>query len=132
MYIFQMYQDFSQTLQTTLAWSLDTYKRMRKLNLKRLKEFKGVPSMAQKKRIWLVSMQTQVQSLALLSELRIWCCRELWCRSQTWLGSSVAVAVLYATAPIRPLAWEPPYAAVVALRRQKIKKLKEFQSAWII
>ena len=33
----------------------------------------------------------------------------LWCRP----------AVI---APIRPLAWEPPYAAGVALKRQKIKK----------
>ena len=37
--------------------------------------------------------RTQVQSLALLSGLRICCGRELWCRSQTWLGSSIAVAV---------------------------------------
>ena len=29
---------------------------------------------------------------------------------------------LAATAPIRPLAWEPPYAAGVALKRQKDKK----------
>ena len=37
----------------------------------------------------------------------------LWCR-------------LAATAPIRPLAWEPPYAAGVALKRQKTgKKRKE-------
>ena len=27
-----------------------------------------------------------------------------------------------ATAPIRPLGWEPPYAADVALKRQKTKK----------
>ena len=32
-------------------------------------------------------MRLRVRSLALLSGLRIWCCRELWCRSQTWLGS---------------------------------------------
>ena len=32
----------------------------------------------------------------------------LWCRPA-------------ATAPMRPLAWEPPYAADVALKRQKIK-----------
>ena len=30
-----------------------------------------------------------------------------------------------ATAPIRPLAWEPPYAAGVALKRQKDKKKKK-------
>ena len=35
----------------------------------------------------------------------------LWCR-------------LAATAPNRPLAWEPPYAMGVALKRQKTKKLK--------
>ena len=41
------------------------------------------------------------------------------------LGSHVAVAVVYVglapTAPIGPLAWEPPYAVGVALKRQKIK-----------
>jgi len=30
-----------------------------------------------------------------------------------------------ATAPIRPLAWEPPYAASVALKRQKTKTNKQ-------
>ena len=39
----------------------------------------------------------------------------LWCRP-------------VATAPIRPLAWEPPYAEGAALNRQKdkTKKLKDF------
>ena len=37
-----------------------------------------------------------IQSLASLSELRIWCCGELWCRSQTWLRSGIAVAVAVA------------------------------------
>jgi len=41
----------------------------------------------------LVSMRMQVRSLALLSELRIQCCRELWRRSQTQLGSGIVVAV---------------------------------------
>ena len=36
----------------------------------------------------------------------------LWCR-------------LAATAPIRALAWEPPYAMGAALKRQKKKKKKE-------
>ena len=44
-------------------------------------------------RIRLVSMRVQVQSLGLLSGLRIWHCPELWCRSQTWLRSGGAVAV---------------------------------------
>ena len=33
----------------------------------------------------------QIQSLASLSGLRIWHCRELWCRSKMRLGSRVAV-----------------------------------------
>ena len=50
-------------------------------------------------------------------------CRELWCRSQTPLVSGLAVAVCRpaATAPIRPVAWEPPYAAGAALKGQKTK-----------
>ena len=35
-----------------------------------------------------------VQSLTLLSGLRIWCCCELWCASQICLKSGVAVAVV--------------------------------------
>jgi len=37
-------------------------------------------------------MKLRVQSLVLLSGLRIWCYREL-CRLQMWLGSGVAVAL---------------------------------------
>ena len=39
--------------------------------------------------------------------------------------SGVAVAVPYATAtaPIRSLAWEPPYTTSAALKRQKKKEL---------
>ena len=37
-------------------------------------------------------------------------------------GIAVAVAWLAATAPIRRLAWEPPYASGVALKSQKKKK----------
>ena len=54
----------------------------------------GVPVVAQQKQSRLVTMRIQVQSLALLSGLRIWRCHELWCRSQTWLGSGIAVAVV--------------------------------------
>ena len=62
--------------------------------------------MAQQKQILLVSMRMQVQSLTLLSVLRIWRCHELWCRLQMWLGSHVAVAVVEASGYvlIRPLA----------------------------
>ena len=38
-------------------------------------------------------MRMWVQSLVLLSGLRIWHCHELWYRSQTWLGSAVAMVV---------------------------------------
>ena len=41
-------------------------------------------------------MKIWVPSLAPLSGLRIWCCRELWCRSQMRLRSRVAVAVVWA------------------------------------
>ena len=41
-------------------------------------------------------MRLQVQSLALLSGLRIRRCHELWFRSKTWLGSCVAVALVQA------------------------------------
>ena len=43
-----------------------------------------------------------------LSGLRIWCCSELRCRRA-------------AVAPIPLLAWDPPYAAGVALKRKKKK-----------
>ena len=39
-------------------------------------------------------MRMQVQSLASLSELRMWHCLELLCRSQMWLRSQVAVVVV--------------------------------------
>ena len=45
-------------------------------------------------------------------------------------GSDMALLWLWprpaATAQIRPLAWEPPCAVGVALKRQKDKKLKNF------
>ena len=41
-------------------------------------------------------MRTWVQSLALLSGLRIWLYRELWCRSQMGPGSGLAVPVVWA------------------------------------
>ena len=79
--------------------------------------------MAQWKRIRLQAMRMKVQSLASLSRLRIQHCHELWSTLQTQLGSGIAVVWRgsEATAPIRPLAWEPPYATGAALERQKIK-----------
>ena len=69
----------------------------------------GVPIVARWKWIWLVSMRLRVWSLASLRGLWIWHCCELWCR-------------LAATAPIRPLAWESPYAMGAALKKAKRKK----------
>ena len=72
----------------------------------------------------------QVRSLALFSELRIQHCHELWCRSQLWLRSGIAVAVVEAgsCSLIGPLAWEPPYAAGVALKWKEKKKKMNAQS----
>ena len=68
-------------------------------------------------------MKIWVHSLALLNGLGIQRFPELWCRSQMQLGSSIAVAVApAATAPVGPLAWEPPDAVGEALQRQKDKK----------
>ena len=71
-------------------------------------------------------MKMLVRFLAWLSGLGIRRCCELWCRLQSWLGPGVAAAVarLAAVPLIRPLAWEPPWAADVALKKKK-KKEKE-------
>ena len=53
-------------------------------------------------------MRMWVQSLALLSGLRIWRCCELWSR-------------LAASAPTQPLAWELPYATGVVIKRKNKK-----------
>ena len=71
--------------------------------------------MVQQKQIQLVSMRMWFQSLASLSGSGIWHCSELyhvghtygWDPTLLWLWYSLA-----ATALIRPLAWELPYAIV--------------------
>ena len=63
--------------------------------MKRTKKL-GVRVTAQRQQTRPVPMKTWVASLALLSGLRIWRCRELWSRSQKQLGFRVAVAVVYA------------------------------------
>ena len=77
--------------------------------------------MAQLKQIRLGTMRLQVRSLASLSGLRIWCCRELCVGRRR--GSDPKLLWLWcrpaATALIRPLAWEPPYAVGVALEKTK-------------
>ena len=50
-----------------------------------LKPALKVPVVAQWKQTPLVSMRTQVRSLARLSGLRFWRGQELWCRSQMQL-----------------------------------------------
>ena len=71
-------------------------------------------------------MRLWVRSLALLIGLTIQCCRGL--RLGRRRGSDPELLWLWrrlvATAPIRPLAWEPPYAVGAALERQKDKKEK--------
>ena len=86
------------------------------------------------KQIQLVSMKMRVRSLASLSGLRIQHCRELWCRSPPQLGSGIAVLGHRpaATAPIRLLAWELPYAKGAALKRKEKKKLNKFKRLEII
>ena len=94
----------------------------------------GVLIMAQRKWIRLGTMRLRVRSLALLGGLRIQCCHELWCRCRH--GSGPTLLWLWhrpaASAPIQPLAWEPPFTAGAALKRQKTKnnnKWKRTRSA---
>ena len=75
----------------------------------------------------IVSLRMQVLSLDLLSGLRIWHCHSCsigpkWCSDPEllWLWCRPA-----AVAPIPPLAWEPPYATGVALKRKRKKKRGE-------
>ena len=82
-----------------------------KINLsEKRSSFSGFPSWLSGLRTRLVSMRIWVQSLALLSGLRIQLCHALQYRSQTpmLLGLWCRPA---GAAPIRPLAWELPYAS---------------------
>ena len=69
-------------------------------------------------------MRLQVRSLALLSGLRIGVA--VSCDVGRRRGSDPALLWLWrrpvATAPIRPLAWEPPYAKGAALEKAKRQK----------
>ena len=88
-----------------------------------LKINRGVPIVVQQKRIRLGTMRFRVQSLTLLSELRIQCCHELCVGRRC----SLDLALLWlwyrpeAIALIRSLPWEAPYASDVALKTKKIK-----------
>ena len=86
--------------------------------------------MAQWKWIWLVSMRTQVRSLALLRGLSIQCCRELWCELQTWLRCGIAVAVVQASGYSSTL---PPCLGTSICRRcgpKKGQKKKKYHHYW--
>ena len=63
-------------------------------SIRKSRQQRGVPIVAQRLQTQLVSMRMRVQSLAPLSRLRIRLCRELWYRSQTWLWSCIAVVVV--------------------------------------
>ena len=75
----------------------------------------GVPIVAQQKQIQRGTMRLWVRSLALLSGLRILCCHS--CGVGCICGLDLALLWLWhrpaATAPIRPLVWEPPLHAAV-------------------
>ena len=88
--------------------------------IKYLKMYPGVPIVVQQKRIRLVFMRMQAQSLALLSGSGIQCCHELW---QGHGSDHVLLWLWYgltAVAPIQPLSWELPYATSAVLKN-KIK-----------
>ena len=70
-------------------------------------------------------MRTQVQSLAPISGLRIWCCCELWYRLQLGSGVLCLWHRPVATAAIGPRAWELPYAVGAALKETKRPKKKK-------
>ena len=80
-------------------------------------------------RTQLVSMRMRIQSLASLSGLRIQCQHKLQGRSQMQLRSGIAVAVAQAGScgSDQPGAWEFPYAAGAALKRQKKKRKKKIK-----
>ena len=73
-------------------------------------------------------MRTQFQSLASLKGLRIQRGRELWCSCRHGLNQALLWLWhrLAGVAPIRPLAWEPPYAVGVALKGKNKQTNKEW------
>ena len=83
--------------------------------------------MMQQKQIRLGTMRLWIQSLASFSELRIW--HSVSCGGGCRRSSDLALLWFWcrpaATAPMRPLAWEPPYAVGAALEKGKKKKPKK-------
>ena len=92
----------------------------------------GVPIVVGRKWIWLGTVRLRIWSLASLSGLRIQCCCAVSCGVGCRYGLDLALLCLWpaAVAPIGPLAWEPPGAAIVALKSKKEKeKKKRFRSS---
>ena len=73
-------------------------------------------------------MKMQVQSLALLSGLKIWHCYKMQYRSQMWLGMAFLWCRPAAAALILSLTWEQNMSQVWLLKKRKKekKKKKEF------
>ena len=91
-------------------------------------EFQEFPSWHQWKQIQPRTMRVWVRSLATLSGLGIWRCHEphvVGHRHSSYLALLWLWRKPAAVAPVRSLVWEPPYAADVALKRQKDKKKKK-------
>ena len=95
----------------------------------------GVPVVAQ----WLTNPTRNREAVGSIPGLAQWvriqCCRELWCRYSR-RGSDLAMLCLWcrlaATAPIGLLAWEPPYAAGAALKRQDKNKERKEEIMFVI
>ena len=85
--------------------------------------------MAQRKRIRLGTTWLRVRSLASLSGLRSGVAMSRGVGPKR--GSDLALLWLWrssaATAPIRPLAWEPPYAVDAALKKKKRQNKKLYR-----
>ena len=100
------------------AWEL-LKKKKKKSNFR-------VPIVVQWKRIQLVSLRIQVQSLAPLSGLRMWDLALLWV--VVYFVDRAQIPVLWmcqrpaAVVPIRPQLGKPPYAAGVALKSKNNNK----------
>ena len=75
------------------GWSMDNQKKKKKKK-KAYRKIARVPTEAQWVKNPTSTHEDGVQSLALLSGLKIQCCCKLQCRSQMQLGSGIAVAVV--------------------------------------
>ena len=95
---------------------------------------RGVPVTVKQKQIQLVSMRIQIWSQALVSRsgssVAMNCgvgCRHSLDPASLWLCYRLA-----AVAAVRPLAWELPYAAGVALKSRKTEKQKNLDLSFAV